>query len=734
MVAADPNDTLFSLPPPFELTKQTVGGETVVTFGPRAVFVFDEHDRAMRNLAMVALRRAGVSGVEVARLFGLRPEHISRLYAQAREAGSAGLIAEMGRPRSLDAAGVALAYRRADEGRTGVEIARELSVSQATISRLLARRPGPTVTQLELAEVPAEADASGQAGTPGDAGSPVVDDDGLVETSPSTERTETDEAEETRLEEEEEEEDLASTPERLQVIDNGLSESRYAGAMLLHGFFHRAGAAAVLSTLSAPGARAYDAASVMLATSVGFALGSLSAEGTKHLSSRDAGAVIGLSRFPHLRTLRPRLAGLAELIDPIELQSRIAKAMLDADDEAPELFFVDDHFVAYTGSAPVRKGWNTRRRHAEPGRDDTVVVDDAWRAILFSSGPPSGLSVTMFAPLLELRRILGDRRVMIGFDRGGSYPKVFAELRRLGFDFVTYRRAPLLTPTVAPSRSWTVVSGLRRYYSIADEVVLVDGLGAVRQLSIYEHGRLALQILTSDMVSPGAYLARRLVGRWCIENAFKYLEDHHGIHWLCDHVMDISPDTSAVANPAREAARAKLRAAEAAVASLERAIGAAATSAGDDIASTNRQLRVLEDELATARRELEQATARLRAIPAKVARNELDPSATRAEPRLGRRAIQMVCRLLAYNAELDLARSLNAYLEDDDEYRAIARNLLHQPGTITYEKTAITVALRAPDSPRIARALAMLCEQLNFDPPRMCGDPRPITYLIEARS
>lgn len=47
-------------------------------------------------------------------------------------------------------------------------------------------------------------------------------------------------------------------------------------------------------------------------------------------------------------------------------------------------------------------------------------------------------------------------------------------------------------------------------------------------------------------------------------------------------------------------------------------------------------------------------------LPAKLPANELDPNAQRAKPALAARALQMVCRLLAYNAELDLARRLNS--------------------------------------------------------------------------
>jgi len=705
------------MPAPFELSKSTAGGETVIRFGPRAVFVFDSADRGMRNLTIVALRRAGVSGLQVAEMFGLGPEHVSRLVSRAKAQGSAALVTERGRPFSLDARGIERAYARHDEGRSGAEISREMGVSEATISRLLARRPRPAPLQLELGAGDADSDEVREAGSDSAPAAADETDTALVE--PIGEQD--NEAE-------------APVAAGLARIGEGVTESAYAGAMLLHGFLDRAGGAMVLGALSSSSARHYEAGSVMLAATFGFALGSNSAEGIKHLLATDAGAAIGLCRFPHLRTLRPRLASLAEAIDPLALQCSLAAAMLAADETPPQLFFVDDHFVAYAGAAPVQKGWNIRRRHAEPGRDDTVVVDEHWRAICFSSGPPSGLSSTMFGPLQQLRAIIGERRVMIGFDRGGSYPKVFAQLQERGFDFVTYRRAPLSEPLAERTRSWTIVEGKRSYLSVADETVALDGCGPVRQISVYEHDRLVLQILTSDMTSSAAYLARRLVGRWRIENAFKYLEDHHGIHWLCDYQMEISADTTKVANPERVKARAGLVAAKAALAEAQRAIGATAADAGEDLAATNRELARLAAELVERQAEVDLAKEHLKPIPAKLARNELDPTAKLAVSRLSRRALQMVCRLLAYNAELDLARSLNAYLEDDDEYRAITRNLLRQPGRVAYGPSTITVTLRAPDAPRITKALGLLCDQLNADPPRMSGDRRPITYLIAARS
>ena len=128
---------------------------------------------------------------------------------------------------------------------------------------------------------------------------------------------------------------------------------------------------------------------------------------------------------------------------------------------------------------------------------------------------------------------------------------------------------------------------------------------------------------------------------------------------------------------------------------------------------------------------LDQAKTALKPIRAKMLATELDPDAKRARPGLARRGLQMVLRLLAFNAEAWVAQHLNAYLADPDEYRAITRNLLHQGGQIDYDTNSITVTLDRPDSPRIARALHLLTDELNHTPARLPGDRRPITYRVK---
>ena len=697
------------MPGRWRLGRVVVGSETVISFGPRILFRIVAGDRGMRNLAMVALTQAGSPGTAVAEVFGVSCEHLSRLRGRVAQDGSAALLPRRGRPPKLSEAEMARCYALADEGHSGTEIATELGVSAATISRLLARRPRPVPERLDLQ------DSDGVVPQPGEA---VVVSPEAVSSASTADDGDGDGP-------------VPASPGWLDRIADAEVPSRYAGAMLLHPFLNTLGTDDVLGALASGPSRHYDTTGLFLSATFGFALGISSLEGAKHLYRGDAGALVGLRRFPELATLRPRLGVLADGVDPLAVQAAFAKALLGADERPPEVFFCDDHFVAYTGAAPVAKGYNIRRHLAEPGRDDTFVTDVNWRAICFASGEPRGLTKSLPEVLAQLIEICGGRRILLGFDRGGSYPVLFAKLAEEGVGFLTYRRAPLVTPGVAPTRSWVNVDGRRIVSRIADEMVELAGVGAVRQLSVYEADKVVFQVLTSDTTATAAWLCRMLRCRWRIENTFKYLEDHQGIHWLCDYTMALDPDASMVTNPARTKARADVKAAQAALGGAERALGA--ESAGSrPIDARLVAMRSLRDDVAMAADDVADAKEALSGIPAKVPATDLDPDATRATPRLARRALQMVCRLLAYNAELDLARRLNAYLGDPDEYRALTRHLLHLGGRIAFAPRAVTVTLDRPDVPRVARALGLLIEELNTTPAHIPGDRRPLTYRLAA--
>ncbi|MDA8071665.1 MAG: hypothetical protein M0Z82_08685 [Actinomycetota bacterium] len=688
-------------------------GEVRVCRGPQLLAIFDKDDIGMRNVVAVNLTDVGFSCKDVAACFGLSAPYMSMLRARRNERGCAGLVRPRGRRRSLSASKLRIAEALSDKGTSDRAIAKRFGVHPGTIGRQLKALRASRGTQEELDASCDEPPTSSAEASEEESEAPeTIGEAGGAEQA------------------EEPQADAAGKPDVRTMppapLMDAMMPSRYAGAMLLHAYLCRLGVNDVLSSLPSGPSRRYDAASLVLSATFGFALGIDSMEGSKHLRVADAGALVGLERFPDLRTLRPRLHALAQSSDPLRIQRSVAKAMLATDERPPDLYYVDDHFVTYWGARPVAKGWNNRRHIAEAGRDDTFVVDDHWRAICFSSGEPRGLSVSLPEVLCDLTEIVGDHTAMIGFDRGGSYPKVFSAIAELGWDWVTWRRAPLVAPQVEPKWRSVAVNGRRRSLCLADELVELKDYDAtpVRQISAFENHKVVFEVLTSNRAFDAVPMVYKLKGRWSIENANKYLEANQGIHWLSSYEMDLTENTALVPNPARKDARAKLKKATDGLAEAERALGAAIMKDYEDVDDYVSVIKEASDRVAIAKDALKR-------VPAKLPANSLDPNAKRAKPALAARSLQMVCRLLAYNAELDLARRLNAYLDDIDEHRSITRHLLCLGGRIAYTSREITVTLDRPDQPRIARALGELVSEINAGPEvHLAGDKRPITYWM----
>jgi Transposase protein len=700
---------LDGMPGPHDLHRLDTGEETVIFAGRVQLFRFAEDDTAMRHVAAVVLRQLGFRGQDVASVLGLTPNYVATLHQRALREGTAGLIRPPGRPRETGEASWERARQWRAAGVRDAEIARRLGVNQSTVLRRLGRahvqdplppaEPGPAEQPEPAVPVPPE-----PARAPGPPGPPAA------------------------AEPEGGEPAAAGEPGTGPVT----VWSRYAGAMLLHAFGARAGAGGILRDAAGQDAQPGDVA-LLSAVSMCFALGAATAEQFKHLAAAEAGPLAGLSRLPDLRTLRPGLAAIADRADPLRLQRMFASAMLAADPVTSGVYYVDDHFVPYTGAKPVGKGWNNKRGRAEKGRADTHVTAHDGRAVCFTSGEPSGLSVTLPKALAELKRAVpAGTRIMLGFDRGGAYPKVFTHCREQGVHWVTYRRAPLAVPGVLPVITAVTAGGRRREITWAEEKVQLKDYGEARQITLFEHGKVALQILTSDFGACPAEILDWLKSRWREENFLKYASENYGIDKICDYAASIEANTKMTDNPPRKAANAAVRDADKDLAAAERALAALLADPAVTPAAKNKAIPAANRKITAARKKLQAAIAARAGVPAKLPANQIDPEARTAVLRAGRRGLQMVLRLLAHNAEHWLAGCLNAYLRDEDEYRAITRETIIRglAGTIAFTPAAITVILETPGQPRIARALAMVIDEINHTPPAIPGDNRPITYRI----
>jgi hypothetical protein len=713
---------LEGMPEPRDLRMHEHDGRCVITAGTVVLFDYAAGDVVMRNIALAVLRQLGFRGRAVAAALGLSEAYVATLHSAAKRDGSAALAMQdrRGTPGKVTAAQWEQARAWRAQGASDAEIGRRLGVANTTVGRGLGPRgqapaPGgeagrPPAEPLFTEPEPEPEPEPGAGAVPG----------------PGTEREPEPRAEPgAGL-------PPGGGPPAGPPPAQGVLWSRYAGAMLLHAFLAQAGAGTVLA---AAGGEPRDVA-VLTAVSMSFALGAATTEQFKHLAAAEAGPLAGLGALPGLRALRPALARIADRTDPVALQRMFASAMLAADPVASGVYYVDDHFVPYTGAKPVAKGWNNKRGRAEKGRADTHVTAHDGRAVCFVTGEPSGLSVTLPKALAELKKAAGPgAAIMVGFDRGGAYPQVFAHCRDQGVHWVTYRRAPLAVPAALPVITAVTYAGRTRQVAWAEETVQLKDYGQARQITLFEHGRVALQILTSDFGACPADILSWLKSRWREENFLKYASENYGIDKICDYLASIETNTKLIRNPARDQANAAVRDAEKTLATAERGLAALLADPGLAPAAKNARIPGLQEDITRARAAAAAAVTARKPIPAKLPASDIDPDAETALLRAGRRGLQMVLRLLAHNAEHWLSGHLNAYLRDDDEYRAITRQTIIRglAGTITWTPAAITVQLDQPGSARVTRALALLIDEINATPPAMPGDSRPITCHLAPR-
>src|ERR1019366_8375219 len=337
-------------------------------------------------------------------------------------------------------------------------------------------------------------------------------------------------------------------------------------------------------------------------------------------------------------------------------------------------------------------------------------------------------------------------KIMLGSGRGGAYPQVLTHCRDQQVHWVTYRRAPLAVPAALPVITAVSYGGRTRDITWAEETVQLKDYGDARQITLFEHGRVALQILTSDTAACPADILSWLKSRWREENFLKYASENYGIDKICDYLASIETNTKLTRNPARDQANAAVRDAEKTLAAAERGLAALLADPGLTPAAKNARIPGLEKSITRAR---DAAAAAVPArkkpppppraaappavtprkpVPAKLPASDISPDAKTALLRAGRRGLQMVLRLLAHNAEHWLSGHLNAYLRDDDEYRAITRQTIIRglAGTITHAPAAPP----PPPPPRAARALNLPLDEITAAPPAIPGDTRPITYQL----
>jgi hypothetical protein len=379
-----------------------------------------------------------------------------------------------------------------------------------------------------------------------------------------------------------------------------------------------------------------------------------------------------------------------------------------------------------------------------------VTGQDGDPEFMVVAEPSDSLAGELRRLLPDLRGIVGGgRRVTVCFDRGGWSPALFADILGAGFDLLTWRKGP--AQDLAADQFTTVTCaddrGRAHEYELADttvELSISEGPRKGQTVTLRQVTRRVpakagatrqIHALTSRHDLTAGEVCWRMSARWREENYFRYARTRFALDALDSYAAAPDDPDRMVPNPAKKAAAARIRHAEAAAQAAEAARDAALLQLRSPVPGqaaylTNQLINALAAPVEAAWRELDEVDQAAAAIPARVPLGTLSPDMVRLEAEV--KQITHAIRMAAYNAETSLARALDGhYARAGDEAYAVIREALAVSGDIRPGDGELLVRLDPLTAPRRTQALAALCDQLTAAGARYPGTDLILRYEVK---
>jgi hypothetical protein len=461
-------------------------------------------------------------------------------------------------------------------------------------------------------------------------------------------------------------------------------------------------------------------------------LGQARAEGAARVDPVALGRVLGLDRAPEVKTIRRKIWLLAKAGKAGDWMAAMARRHVEARPEQAAVCYVDGHVRAYQGSRKIAKTHVPRLKFPAPATVETWVSDAAGDPLLVvMAQPATSLAGELRRLIPELREMVGDdRRVLVGFDRGGWSPALFADLDTAGFDTLTWRKGHTadIDEHAFAEHNYTDEHGRTHTWRLADTQAALDisegprkgQVFAMRQISLFDTARTRqMHILTTRADLPAAEIRYRMGSRWRQENHYRYARIHFDLDSHDTYRTGDDDSTRTVPNPAKKSAYQQVENARRALHSAETLrdrdlLTASCPPPGATTVLTNAMINTINADVHAAQTELDTALTVHQTIPARLPLAQVNPDQQVLDTET--KLIHHTIRIAAYNTTRSLARAIvtdTGYARADDEAHTLIRTALAGSGDIIPDQHALHIRLDPLPTPRQTTAIAELCQALN---------------------
>jgi prepilin-type processing-associated H-X9-DG protein len=423
--------------------------------------------------------------------------------------------------------------------------------------------------------------------------------------------------------------------------------------------------------------------------------------------------LLGLDRCPEVKTMRARLADMAQPEAVAAYSSQISRRFLESDPDLAGVLYVDGHVRLYHGTQtklPVR--FVSRQRLCLRSFVDYWVCDQEGQPVFVvpsidTQGLLHHLSADIIPRLInempnppsqaELDADPNRSRFQLIFDREGYSPKalvqIWEEHRVAG---TTYRRHPYEAwpESAFTDQVVTLAFGVRSNMRLAEQPFGSQGLREIRRLT--DRGTQTA-IVTADRAQPTAVIAGRMFSRWNQENYFRFATQDFGIDRLAGYGLTDAPESTILVNPAWRIADAQVRKFQVVLRSQQAergrltlppdpnpAVMSAYQQRAADLAST---ITTIEGEV-TAAKAVRKSLKRhitLAEIPKDQRPQLIDPH---------RKHLIDTIKMIAFRAETAQAMILRDHLARHDDGRAIAKAIYRTEADMLPDPVAKTLTIR----------------------------------------
>ena len=456
-------------------------------------------------------------------------------------------------------------------------------------------------------------------------------------------------------------------------------------------------------------------------------------EGLRHIAPGELGKTVGLDRAPEVRTLREKIATLAEAGQPGEWMRELSRQWMEADPGEAGYLYVDGHVRVYHGAAAhLPRRYVSREKLCLRGTTDYWVNDALGRPFfVISQALTDGLAATLLDQIVPelLDSVPGQpseaelaadpllHRFVVIFDREGSTHSLLSNLwaRRIGA--ITYRKA-VSDPWPAEAFSEVEVpvpgGGVTRM-QLATRQTTLSAAGAsipvleIRRLTQTGH-QTAIITTAQQMQSPA--VAGRMFSRWCQENFFAYMMEHYDIDGLVQYGSEEIPGTTQVVNPSWRALNKAVNETRGRIRKLHAALGAQTLrNEGSDVEAQAERLQDIQTLEAVA----SDLRLKRRQTPRKVALDDLPANERPSQLRPLGKLFTDTVKMIAYRAETALVGVLRPHLAKEEEARALIRELFVSAADIepNEQDNTLTVRIHRMACPAHDKAIAALLTDLT---------------------